>query len=232
MDMTPTDRLIVALDVPNPIAINLVMDLRRIGVRAYKLSASNFMDETSVGSLVRSIVNPWPGHDDLKSSLMLDLKVWDTPDSVRRIVGAALATGARWVTVKAEDDVVAAAQFAAREYPEAMVLPIGNLTSNPESANMAGEYLMTSSGAVLPVCDLKRFRRRFPNALFFTPGIRLFDSNVESAANDHDPEYGLATPSEAVKLGADHVIVGRPITLAPDPVAAARAYLEDLDKAS
>jgi orotidine-5'-phosphate decarboxylase len=57
-----------------------------------------------------------------------------------------------------------------------------------------------------------------------TPGIR--------PAERHDDQARTATPAAAIRAGADYLVVGRPITAAVDPVAAARGILEEIGRAS
>jgi orotidine-5'-phosphate decarboxylase len=104
------------------------------------------------------------------------------------------------------------------------VLPVGNLTSDPLSSNMVGSHVGLCGGAVVPTCDLRWLRKRFPTATLVVPGVRLPNETM----HDHNPNFGLTTPGMAVQFGADYVVVGRPITGAADPVAAARAYIEDM----
>ena len=61
-----------------------------------------------------------------------------------------------------------------------------------------------------------------PEALIVTPGVRPAGSAVGDQAR-------VATPAEAVAAGADHLVIGRPIRAAPDPVAAAVAVAESLE---
>ena len=57
-----------------------------------------------------------------------------------------------------------------------------------------------------------------------TPGIR--------PAEHDDDQARTATPAAAVRAGADYLVVGRPITAAPDPIAAARAILDEIGTAN
>jgi orotidine-5'-phosphate decarboxylase len=56
-----------------------------------------------------------------------------------------------------------------------------------------------------------------------TPGVR-------PAGSDKGDQARLATPRDAIANGADYIVVGRPITAAPDPAAAAKAILADIQK--
>ena len=58
-----------------------------------------------------------------------------------------------------------------------------------------------------------------------TPGIRPTESGKDDQAR-------VATASEAIRHGASHLVIGRPITAAPDPLAAAQAFLQEIAGAS
>jgi orotidine-5'-phosphate decarboxylase len=59
------------------------------------------------------------------------------------------------------------------------------------------------------------------NFAIVTPGVR-------PAGSSHADQARVATPAEAIAAGASHIVVGRPITEAADPAAAARAILEQI----
>ncbi len=84
-------------------------------------------------------------------------------------------------------------------------------------------------GAVASVHEVAPIRRACGKGfLIVVAGVRpgLVGSRVRS-----DDQARVATPAEAIRAGADYVVVGRPITAAPDPRAAAAAILEELDQA-
>jgi len=64
-----------------------------------------------------------------------------------------------------------------------------------------------------------------PGLLIATPGIR----QAQGSVNDHKR---LATPREAIRTGADYLIVGRPIVEAADPAAAARSFVREMQEAA
>jgi orotidine-5'-phosphate decarboxylase len=61
--------------------------------------------------------------------------------------------------------------------------------------------------------------------LFVTPGVR-------PAGTAHGDQKRVATPTQAIKAGADYLVVGRPITGATDPKAAAQAIVEEIAAAA
>ena len=63
-----------------------------------------------------------------------------------------------------------------------------------------------------------------PDGVLVIPGIR-------PAASDTGDQKRVATPAEAIRLGASYLVVGRPITQAPDPAEAAESILSEMAKA-
>ncbi len=81
-------------------------------------------------------------------------------------------------------------------------------------------------GVVASVQEAKAIRKACGREfLIVTPGVRPKDSPVESNADD---QARKATPTEAIRAGADFLVVGRPILAAPDPRAAAQAIVEEI----
>ena len=69
--------------------------------------------------------------------------------------------------------------------------------------------------------------------LIVVPGIRPLVGGSATPGRRHktDDQARVATPAEAIRAGADYLVVGRPITGAPDPEAAAQAILEEIESA-
>jgi orotidine-5'-phosphate decarboxylase len=67
------------------------------------------------------------------------------------------------------------------------------------------------------------------NMLLVVPGVRP-NSNSRNAGETQD-QARVATPGEAIRWGADYIVVGRPITAAPVPATAARVILREMEKA-
>lgn len=90
-------------------------------------------------------------------------------------------------------------------------------------AEMAAEAGM--DGIVCSPAEVAQLRRRFPPPfLLVTPGIR------PSWAAEAADQKRLATPAAAIAAGADYIVVGRPITRAPDPREAVLRILDEISK--
>ena len=84
-------------------------------------------------------------------------------------------------------------------------------------------------GVVASVQEAKAIRKACGrDFLIVTPGVRPKDSRVEPKSDD---QARKATPTEAIRAGADFLVVGRPILAAPDPRAAAQAIVEEIASA-
>jgi orotidine-5'-phosphate decarboxylase len=80
-------------------------------------------------------------------------------------------------------------------------------------------------GVVASPKEVRRIRRACGrHFLIVVPGIRPAQAGPRSA----DDQARIATPAEAIRAGADYLVVGRPITAAADPPAAARAIAEEI----
>jgi orotidine-5'-phosphate decarboxylase len=83
-------------------------------------------------------------------------------------------------------------------------------------------------GVVASPKEVRQIRRGCGrNFLIVVPGIRLAQGTQTGA----DDQARIATPLEAIRAGADYLVVGRPITAAADPPAAARAIVEEMASA-
>lgn len=173
-------------------------------------------------------------------SVFLDLKLHDIPNTVAGAVRSAASTGASLLTVHALGGAAmlqAAAEAAAVAPHSPRLLAVTVLTSmdsqqlasvgigrSPadqvlllaETASSAGISGFVSSAEELPL-----LRRRFPSATLVIPGIR-------PAGGQSSDQKRVATPASALAAGADFLVVGRPITQAPDPAAAAQAILDEM----
>ena len=76
-------------------------------------------------------------------------------------------------------------------------------------------------GLVASAQEVAMLRRQFPSATLVIPGIR-------PAGADLGDQKRTATPAAALAAGADFLVIGRPITQAPDPAAAAQFILDEM----
>ncbi len=176
----------------------------------------------------------------------VDAKLHDIPRTVAAAVSALVRPTVQMLNVHAlgglemmRAAVDAAAERAAElELPAPHVFAVTLLTSiAPEDLNELGlqggpgenairlAALARDAGCAGVVCsalevrDLKRFFG--DDFLTLTPGIR-------PAGSAHSDQKRVTTPAEAVAAGSDYIVVGRPIVEASDPVAAAKAILEEM----
>jgi orotidine-5'-phosphate decarboxylase len=178
-------------------------------------------------------------------AIFLDLKLHDIPRTVARSVASIARHQVGMITLHASGGpaMIAAAAEAARAAGPAAprLLAVTVLTSldradleqigvhrSPAEQVATLAKMAVASGADGVVCsahEAANLRRILgPGALIVTPGIRL----PGGATGD---QKRVAAPASAVRDGATHLVVGRPILEAEDPAAAARLILEDMRSA-
>jgi orotidine-5'-phosphate decarboxylase len=166
--------------------------------------------------------------------VMLDLKLHDIPATVARAVGAAADLEVELVTVHALGGPAMLAAAAGAAPDRLAVAAVTVLTSHAEAelgaigldgASALAERLARlalDAGCQALVCSPREASRlralAGPGIHLICPGVRPRSSGVVG-----DDQARVATPAEAVRAGADWLVVGRPITQAADPAAAARA---------
>jgi orotidine-5'-phosphate decarboxylase len=228
------DRLIVALDVPEPQdARNIVRDLDGL-VTFYKIGYW-LLFKPGTDALIDDLIAA--GH-----RVFADCKLYDIGETVKRGVQAFAQRGVSILTVHAEPGVMRAAVDGRGEHLSTRIFGVTVLTSLDDAA-------LAESGSAFGVDDLvaRRVRQAVecgldgviaspsddprhlralggnPRLLVATPGIR--PSGL--ATHDHARH---ATPAEAVAKGADYLVVGRPIVQAADRRAMAEAVIADMEQ--
>ena len=176
--------------------------------------------------------------------VFLDLKLHDIPNTVAGAVRAAASLGARYLTLHASGGpamLEAAADAAAAAADPTRLLAITVLTSLDREdlarvgvrSDVLDQALLLASlalssgidGVVCSPLEVAHLRSALgADALIAVPGIRP----AESEAGD---QKRVMTPAKALAAGADLLVIGRPITEAPEPVAAARNLLASLHEA-
>lgn len=231
-ELAPEDRLIVALDSPSAADAMLLAGQLAGTCRWVKVGLELYISAGQV--VVDSLL-------DAGFKVFLDLKLHDIPNTVAGAVRSAVTSGASMLTIHTLGGpaMLQAAQQAAAETPDApQLLGVTILTSMDASqlsaiglagtpAEAVSRLATMGQGAGLTgfVCspeEVANLRQKLgPKVTLVTPGIRP----AGSAADD---QRRIATPYDALKAGADYLVVGRPITQAADPRAAATAILAEM----
>jgi orotidine-5'-phosphate decarboxylase len=181
---------------------------------------------------------------DQGNRVFLDLKLHEIPNSVAGGTRSAAALGASMVTVHASSgpEALKAAAQVEKENPGLTVLAVTVLTSlsaadlprigvrsTPEEQVLRLARLAKVEGVggvVASPEEAAKLRADLgPEMAIVTPGIRP----TGSAVGD---QQRIGTPEAAIRAGASHLVVGRPVTRAADPKRAAEAILEEIESAS
>lgn len=229
------ERLIVALDVPAASEALRLADTVA-GVCVWVKVGLELFIATGPGIVA-----------DLKSrgfSVFLDLKLHDIPNTVAGAVRSAASSGADMLTIHAGGGPVmlaAAAEAAAHATHPMQLLAVTLLTSMDSTqllavgiaddpaghvarlARIAADSNLT--GIVCSANEVAILRGILGESVcLVTPGIR-------PAGSDHQDQKRVATPAKAIHDGASYLVVGRPITHAPDPRAAAESIQREISDA-
>lgn len=228
----PRDRLIVALDLP--------------GVEPARAMIERLGDAVSFYKIGKELV--YAGGLDLAQDLVsagkkvfLDLKLHDIPATVERATAAVKDLGATYLTVHAYPQTLAAA-VKGKAGSDLKILGVSVLTSMNDAD-------LAAAGYGLGVNDL--VRRRAKQAyeagaagLICSPldialvrdvvgdGLEIITPGVRPAGSDAGDQKRIMTPGEAIRAGASRLVVGRPITAAADPKAAAQAIVAEIAAAA
>jgi orotidine-5'-phosphate decarboxylase len=225
----PRQKLIVALDVSTAAAAHNIVAAIGDSAFTYKVGMQLYTAEGP--RLVRDLVAAG-------RRLFLDLKYHDIPTTVGAAVHEAAKLGVSMLTVHTSGSrkMLRAAVDAARAVnPALIVLGVTVLTSMDENDlekigiqnTVQDEVLRLASlaldcgcqGIVTSARETSRVRSEFGhNFAIVTPGVR-------PAGSAHGDQVRVVTPAEAIAAGASHIVVGRPITEAADPAAAAHTIL-------
>lgn len=240
------DRLIVALDVSSAAAAQKIVTALGDSAHIYKVGMQLYTAEGP--QVVRDLVGSG-------RQVFLDLKYHDIPNTVAAAVREAVQLGVSMLTVhacggekmlRAATEACDAAADVKARHPKAIfhvpqILAVTVLTSMDETdlhqtgvsgalidqvSRLASIALGTGcAGVVSSAREVKALRAKLGgNFLIVNPGVR-------PAGADHGDQARVVTPAEAFRAGATHIVVGRPITAAKDPAAAARAIHQEISGA-
>ncbi len=229
MQNSAKDKIILALDVPSAEHARRLIELVGDRVGIYKIGLQLF---TQCGpAIVREV-------QASGAKVFLDLKLHDIPNTVAHAVEAAASLGVHMLTIHLSGgrEMAEAAQSRSGQ---TLILGVTVLTSsNDETLRETGiqspveEQVLRLAGiakdlagVVCSPLEIAPLREKFSRSLrLVTPGVRP----TWAAAGD---QKRILTPAQALQAGADYLVIGRPITAAPDPAQAAERILEEINAA-
>ncbi|MEZ5828336.1 MAG: orotidine-5'-phosphate decarboxylase [Hyphomicrobiales bacterium] len=230
--MRPNDRIIVALDVSHPDDARKLIQALGDSVGIYKIG----LELLFAGgiALAKELA-------DDGQRVFLDAKLLDIEATVERATKAIAKTGAAFLTVHATDRKTLDAAVRGRGDSDLKLLGVTVLTNldrsdlSQQGIEMPPLALVQErarlaqdagfDGIVASGKEAAALRERLRNFLIVTPGIR-------SKGSDPQDQTRVVTPKSAVEAGADYLVIGRPITRAKDPRAAAEKIAAEIASAS
>lgn len=219
-------RMALALDVDDLVeALRLARQLSPwFGVAKVGLELYTAAGPDAVGAML-----------DNGLDVFLDMKLHDIPTTVGKAASVCGALGARYLTMHAHggqamleagvDGFKTGARNAGLPEPTAVAITV--LTSDADApAHIVPNRLRVAveSGCKAIVCsgpDLKEVRELSPRTQRIVPGIR-------AVGGDRHDQPRAVTPAQAIEEGADLLVIGRAVTLADDPAAAAAALFAEI----
>ena len=229
---TATGKLIVALDFPHAeearklvAALHGEAGMFKVGLEMIYADGLPF---------VRTLV-------ESGCRVFLDAKLLDIPNTVERAAASAAALGASLLTVHGHDRKTLDAAVRGRGTSAMKLLSVTVMTSIDAGdlaeqgiAEPPAELVVRRAqlaqqagfdGVIASALEAAAIRTATgSDFLIVTPGIRPRGA----AAND---QRRILTPADAIGAGADYLVIGRPITAAPDPRQAANAIIEEIEAA-
>lgn len=231
--MKGKDKIIVALDTDSPArAVGVAWGLRhevglyKIGMELFPLGGAN---------LIKAI------QEQTNRDIFLDLKFKDIPNTVAGAIRSTAELGVKFCTVHADGgQTMLKAAAKAAEGTDLTILAVTVLTSlddndlkemgnsnGVETSVLQLAKMAVEAGIGGLVCSAKEVAAVRaavgPNIKLVTPGVRF----PEGDAGD---QKRVVTPDKAIFDGADYLVVGRPITQADEPIAAARKFASAIER--
>lgn len=229
LELDTAGRLIVALDVPSAQEARDIVDTLDGTVRFYKIGLELVL---SGGLGLIADLTADGAH------VFLDMKLLDIGHTVERAVAAAARSGATFLTIHATDKKTLSAANAGRAGTGLKLLGVTVMTNL--DANDLGEQGITQAphdlvlhraalaracgidGVIASGNEAPAIRTHLgPELTIVAPGIRRANDAIGDQSR-------VMTPAAALSAGADYLVVGRPITAASDPKAAASAIIAEM----
>ncbi|HTX35217.1 MAG TPA: orotidine-5'-phosphate decarboxylase [Bryobacteraceae bacterium] len=220
--------LIVALDLETADEARALVDCLGAQVGFYKVGMELY---TAAGM---PIVNELL---DRGKDVFLDLKLYDIPETVKRAVAQVARTRVRFLTIHAVGSVMrAAVEGKGPDGPQLLAVTVLTSLGPADVAEMGYSCAISElvavrtrqameagvQGVITSPLEAAAVRRIVgPRAIVVTPGVR-------SAGSHRGDQRRVATPAEALRAGADYLVMGRQITRAADPASEALRVLEEI----
>lgn len=226
-------QVIVALDVDTILKEERLLERLKGTITFYKVGLRLF---TAHGKRAVDLVHRYGG------KVFLDLKLHDIPQTVAHAVHEAQKLGVSAVSLHLLGGS-AMLRAASEVHPRPKLWGVTVLTSlldsdlqalhararvAPLARNLARLGVLSGiDGTICSAREIPALRKALGSleTRFITPGIRPAESPV------HDQKRVMA-PGEAARLGIDYIVIGRPITAAPDPLRAAQDILVEMKEAA
>ena len=231
-EIASRERVIVALDVPDRNALTALLDRLDGRPAFYKVGLELFVAE---GERAIELVRARGGR------VFLDLKLHDIPETVARAVRAAANVDVELLTVHTSGGYEMLSRAAEAAAGRVKLLGVTVLTSLAEDDLRAEGIEQTIpemvrararvaaragiAGLVCSPHEIEAARGAAPGLLIVVPGIR------PAAAAGRDDQKRIATPTSAIRNGADYLVVGRPLPDTPDPAKAFEAVVAEVTAA-
>ena len=222
------ERLYVALDLPSIAQARAMVETLGDAVESYKVGLQLLpLGGAEFGQELKA----------MGKNVFYDFKLHDIGATVEKATRSISGLGADLLTVHARPDVMLSAATG-RGASELKILGVTVLTSLDKQAledigyhDSAEDLVMRRveqaleagiDGVVSSPLEAGKIRKAVPDDfLVVTPGIRMTDG-------DKGDQKRIATPGDALRSGASHIVVGRPITAAKDPSQAALGVLANM----
>ena len=232
--LSPKDRLIFALDVPDKSEAQGMVKLLHDSVGCFKVGLELFVRE---GPDILKLIK-----DHSSAEIFLDLKLHDIPATVRGALRSAAKLGVKYITIHSTEGEAILEASKEVKGSGLEVLAVTILTSMGEAqlhdlgSNLkVGDIVLDraaraqQSGCAGIICsgeEISLVKQKLGDAFkVVVPGIRPEWSQIAS-----DDQKRTATPGKAIQAGADLIVVGRPIRNALDPEKAARKIVEEIEE--
>ena len=220
--------IIIALDVETADEARQIVqatspsvDFFKIGMELYAAAGMDFVKELCGSG----------------KQVFLDMKFYDIGETVRRAVKQVAQSGVRFLTVHGSESVMRAA-VEGRADSKLQLLAVTVLTSFDQTdladlgypcsvedlvaLRVSKAMKAEIDGIVCSPLEAGRVRRiAGPDAILVTPGVR-------SAGSTKGDQKRVATPAEAIRDGANYLVIGRQVTRAQNPAAAVQQILDEL----